>query len=213
MSLILNVTIEIPKNSKIKYEYNRKDGSISVDRILFGPSGYPQNYGFIKEALDWDGDELDCLVISDQEFLPGVIVPTRIIGAMEMIDGGETDTKLIGVIDCDPRYSHINSTKDINQHLFTQYDRVENIFPTLIPAFDRSPRAGKKAHIWTGSTPELFRDQLLNALSLIENKLPEHKILFLQSWNEWGESNYVEPDLKYGHGFLDVLKECLIESK
>ncbi len=127
MSLILNVTIEIPKNSKIKYEYNRKDGSISVDRILFGPSGYPQNYGFIKEALDWDGDELDCLVISDQEFLPGVIVPTRIIGAMEMIDGGETDTKLIGVIDCDPRYSHINSTKDINQHLLAE---IRDFFET-----------------------------------------------------------------------------------
>lgn len=102
---------------------------------------------------------------------------------------------------------------DINKHLFTQYDRVENVFPTLIPAFDRSPRAGRKAHIWTGSTPDLFRDQLLNALSLVEDKLPEHRILFLQSWNEWGESNYVEPDLKYGHGFLDILRECLIGNK
>lgn len=102
---------------------------------------------------------------------------------------------------------------DINKYLFTQYDSVENVFPTLIPAFDRSPRAGKKAHIWTGSTPELFRYQLLDALSLIKNKLPEHRVLFLQSWNEWGESNYVEPDLKYGHGFLDVLRECLIDNK
>ena len=100
---------------------------------------------------------------------------------------------------------------DINKYLFTQYDRLENIFPTLIPAFDRSPRAGKKAHIWTGSTPELFKDQLMKVLKLIENKTDEHKILFLQSWNEWGESNYVEPDLKYGHGFLDVLKECLFD--
>lgn len=127
MSLVLNVTIEIPKNSKIKYEYNRKDGSISVDRILYGPSSYPHNYGFIKEALDWDGDELDCLVISDHEFLPGVVVPTRIIGAMEMIDNGETDTKLIGVIDCDPRFSHVNELTDLNQHLLHE---IRDFFET-----------------------------------------------------------------------------------
>ena len=48
----LNVTIEIPKNSKIKYEYDRKTNQISVDRILYGSSAYPMNYGFIKEALD-----------------------------------------------------------------------------------------------------------------------------------------------------------------
>lgn len=101
--------------------------------------------------------------------------------------------------------------KDINKHLFTQYDKVENVFPTLIHAFDRSPRAGTKAHIWTGSTPDLFREQLMNALSLIENKSDEHKILFMQSWNEWAEGNYLEPDLKYGHAYLDVLKECLCE--
>ncbi|MDE7434171.1 MAG: inorganic diphosphatase [Mycoplasmoidaceae bacterium] len=50
--LALDVVIEIPKNSKVKYEYNRKTGKISVDRILFGPSAYPQNYGYIPEALD-----------------------------------------------------------------------------------------------------------------------------------------------------------------
>jgi inorganic pyrophosphatase len=50
--LILDVTIEIPKDSKIKYEYDRKTGRIIVDRILYGPNVYPQNYGFIPEALD-----------------------------------------------------------------------------------------------------------------------------------------------------------------
>ncbi|MGL4951464.1 MAG: inorganic diphosphatase [Mycoplasma sp.] len=127
MSLKLNVTIEIPKNSKIKYEFDRKTGQISVDRILVGSSAYPQNYGFLKEALDWDGDELDVLLLSDQEFLPGINVPARLIGAMEMIDGGETDTKLIAVIDCDPRYSHIKTMDDLNQHLLLEIkDFFEN---------------------------------------------------------------------------------------
>ena len=69
------------------------------------------------------------------------------------------------------------------------------------------------ARIYVGSTPDVFRSQIQSALSLLENKTDEHKILFLRSWNEWAEGNYVEPDLKYGHGYLDVLRECLIENK
>lgn len=123
----LNVIVEIPRNSKIKYEYNRATKEIVVDRILYGSSSYPLNYGFIKEALDWDGDELDALIVSDQEFLPGAIVPTRLLGAMEMIDGGEVDTKLICVIDCDPRYDEINTLKDLPQHTLLEIkDFFEN---------------------------------------------------------------------------------------
>lgn len=123
----LNVTIEIPKKSNVKYEYDRKTKQISVDRILYGTEVYPHNYGFIKEALDWDGDELDALVIADQSFMPGVNVPVRIIGAMEMIDDGETDTKLISVIDCDPRYKHINNLSDLGEHTTKE---IQNFFET-----------------------------------------------------------------------------------
>lgn len=121
----LDVIIEIPKHSNIKYEYDRKTHEISVDRILYGANIYPQNYGFIKEALDWDGDELDALVIADQSFFPGIKVPVRILGAMEMIDNGETDTKLITVISCDKRYEHIKSLKDVPNHLL---DEIRNFF-------------------------------------------------------------------------------------
>ena len=132
-NLVINVTIEIPKNSKIKYEYDRKTKEIKVDRILYGPCSYPQNYGFVSDALDWDGDELDVLVFSDQTFMPGSIVPTRIVGAMEMIDDGETDTKLIGIIDVDPRYKWIKSLDDMPKHwllemkeFFETYKRLQN---------------------------------------------------------------------------------------
>ncbi len=119
------IVIEIPKGSKVKYEL--ENGRLLVDRILFGSMGYPANYGFIENTLDWDGDPLDALVIADQEFLPGSIVPTRIIGAMKMIDGGETDTKLIAVIDVDPRYEHIKSLKDLGNHTLKEFqDFFEN---------------------------------------------------------------------------------------
>lgn len=105
------------------------------------------------------------------------------------------------------KYEH----KDILKHLYVDEDKWENVYPTLLPNWDRSPRAGKGAAIYTNSTPELFKKNIERGLDLVKNKSEEHKILFLQSWNEWGEGNYVEPDLKYGRGFIDVISNTLIK--
>ena len=80
-----------------------------------------------------------------------------------------------------------------------------------MPQWDRSPRSGNKEGIYINATPEHFKHHIEDALKVIANKQPEHKILILRSWNEWGEGNYVEPDLKYGHGFLNALKNCINE--
>lgn len=100
--------------------------------------------------------------------------------------------------------------KDIIKNFYTDFDKLENGYPTIVPNWDRSPRAGKRAVIYTGSTPELFKKHILNALEIIKDKKEEHKIIFLRSWNEWAEGNYMEPDLKFGHGYLNALKECII---
>ena len=42
-----------------------------------------------------------------------------------------------------------------------------------------------------------------------KNRTAGNEFVFLNAWNEWGEGNYMEPDLKYGHGFLEVLKKNL----
>lgn len=99
---------------------------------------------------------------------------------------------------------------EINKHFYTEEDKWENVYPTLLPRFDRSPREGKMAEIVVDSTPEEFDHQLKMALDLIKEKKPEHRILFLRAWNEWAEGNHMEPDLKYGHAFLDVLKRNIL---
>lgn len=96
------------------------------------------------------------------------------------------------------------------KNFFVKEDTWDNVYPTLFPQYDRSPRSGKKENICINSTPENFRLHMKEALFLIEKKSQEHKILFLKSWNEWGEGNYVEPDLKYGHEYLEVIKDLLI---
>ena len=76
------------------------------------------------------------------------------------------------------------SQKDINRYLYIPEDKWENVYPTLFPNWDRSPRSGKKARIYVGSNPELFKEQILTALDLVNKKEKEHKILFLQSCKE-----------------------------
>ncbi len=101
--------------------------------------------------------------------------------------------------------------KHINKYLYTEEDTWENVYPTLMPNWDRTPRSGRKAHIYTHSTPAVFGEQIDQVLRLIKDKAQEHKIVFLMSWNEWGEGNYVEPDLRFGHGYLDILRKKLMD--
>ncbi|QKJ31479.1 glycoside hydrolase family 99-like domain-containing protein [Mucilaginibacter mali] len=99
--------------------------------------------------------------------------------------------------------------KAIIKNIFTSYDSNENVYPSIMPQWDNSPRSGRRSVIYTDSTPELFKEHLEDCMKLISNKSDEHKIVFLKSWNEWAEGNYVEPDLVHGHGYLNALKEVL----
>jgi hypothetical protein len=105
----------------------------------------------------------------------------------------------------------IYAYKDIIKHLFTDADKQENIYPMIIPRWDKTPRQGNRSTIYEGSTPELFKRHVIDALSIINEKKPEHQILFLQAWNEWGEGNYMEPDIKFGRGYLEALKSAMEE--
>lgn len=93
--------------------------------------------------------------------------------------------------------------------LFEKECKQENVWPTILPNWDRSPRAGKEAHIYTNTTPEMFKKALLQSIEMVKEKDPEHQVVIIKSWNEWGEGNHLEPDLKYGHGYLDAIKEVL----
>lgn len=99
----------------------------------------------------------------------------------------------------------------IIKYLYSDLDKRENVFPQLVPRWDKTPRKGKDAQIYLNSTPKKFGDSIDLALDKIKDKEDEHKILFLFAWNEWGEGAYIEPDIKFGHGYLDVLKKKIIK--
>jgi len=99
--------------------------------------------------------------------------------------------------------------ESVMKHYFTELDRKENIFPTIIPQWDRSARSGRRATIYYGSTPELFGKHVKEAIGIVKEKPEEKRIIFLKSWNEWAEGNYMEPDLKFGTGYLEALNKAL----
>lgn len=94
---------------------------------------------------------------------------------------------------------------------FAPEDKWDNIFPTIMPQWDRSARIAKEEGIYVNATPELFEAHIREAISLIQHKPQAQQVLFLKSWNEWAEGNYVEPDQQFGHGWLNAIKSALIK--
>lgn len=88
-------------------------------------------------------------------------------------------------------------------------DSIPNVFPTIIPGWDHTPRSGINGFLYNNSTPQLFKNHVRQVFNKVKNKNESENIVFLKSWNEWAEGNYVEPDLKWGRGYLKVIKEEL----
>lgn len=97
------------------------------------------------------------------------------------------------------------------RYFFSPEDQWENVYPTIMPGYDRTARIGNAEGIFIHNTPENFKKHVEDAIAIVKNKDPQHQIIFLNAWNEWAEGCYVEPDLTYGHGYLNAIHEALAE--
>jgi inorganic pyrophosphatase len=122
---LVNAIIEITRGSRAKYEIDKETGLLMLDRILHSTVHYPANYGLIPQTLGEDNDPLDVMVLSYADTPPLCLVPSRIIGVMGMIDGGEGDDKLIAVANDDVTVTHINDISDVPQQ---QLDEISDFF-------------------------------------------------------------------------------------
>jgi hypothetical protein len=93
--------------------------------------------------------------------------------------------------------------------LIRECDKKENVIPVLLPQWDHTPRSGWNGSLLVNATPSIFYKHINEALAAVREKT--HPILFLKSWNEWGEGNYMEPCIKYGHGYIQALRRALEE--
>lgn len=130
--VFFDVTIEIPKGQRNKYEVDHATGRIRLDRMLFTSTQYPSDYGYIEDTLGEDGDPLDALVLLDQPTFPGVLIMCRAIGMFHMRDEAGGDDKILCVPAKDPRVTSIQNLEDVSefdrleiQHFFETYKDLE----------------------------------------------------------------------------------------
>lgn len=130
----IEVIIEIPVNSFLKYEFNQKSGLLELDRVLSSSMVYPGNYGYIPNTLADDGDCLDALVVVPYHINPMTSVKCRVIGALIMTDEKGIDEKIICVPSnkVDSNYSDILNVTDLHvnilntiKHFFSNYKNTE----------------------------------------------------------------------------------------
>lgn len=107
------------------------------------------------------------------------------------------------------RKKNIYNYAEAARYFSGKEDSKETVYPSLIPNWDHAPRTGNKRLILHNSTPELFRRHARQLFDSVLDKAPERRIVFIKSWNEWAEGNYMEPDLRYGKQYLEVFKEEL----
>ncbi|GAD10251.1 inorganic pyrophosphatase [Gluconobacter frateurii NBRC 103465] len=130
----INVVIEIPQGSQVKYEVDKESGAIFVDRFLFTPMAYPAAYGFIPGTLAADGDPADALVLAPAAVVPGAVIRARPIGMLKMEDESGQDEKII-CVPHDKIHSQFTDVKSIDdlpeitrkaiEHFFERYKDLE----------------------------------------------------------------------------------------
>lgn len=147
----VNVFIEIPQGVSVKYELDKESGMIFVDRFLYTDMAYPFNYGFVPNTLSGDGDPVDVLVISSKPVVPGVVIPSKPIGILEMTDEAGIDTKVIAVPTekINPPFGKYNDVSELPQEL---KDEIKYFFEHYK---EKEPNKWVKITDWKGKEAAL----------------------------------------------------------
>ncbi len=160
MDRVIEAIVEIPMGTKNKYEIDKERNRIKLDRVLYSQMTYPAEYGYIENTLAEDNDPLDILIIASTKTFPGCIVDARVIGALDMIDNDEKDHKIIAVMHKDPRFSHIHTIDDIQEHMMRE---IRHFFRTY-----KDLQENKKVEVYD------FRDKVY-ADQLIDDSIKRYK--------------------------------------
>jgi inorganic pyrophosphatase len=128
----VRVFVEIPKGSRNKYEVNQETGDIELDRRLFAAVAYPTEYGYVKETIAADGDELDALVAVTEPTFPGCVVPVNPIAVLRLQTSEGVEANILGVPLSDPTWSSLEGVDDLPgdlakeiEHFFESYSALE----------------------------------------------------------------------------------------
>lgn len=158
---VVYAIVEIPKGSRNKYEYNKQDGLIKLDRVLYSSLHYPGDYGLIPHTFCEDGDPLDILVMINEPTFAGCIIEARPIGVFRMLDRGEADNKILAVPARDPISGGYHDIADIPQHFLAEVAHFFQVYKDLEGA-RTNPGA------WDGA--EAAKAEIHEAIALYESR-------------------------------------------
>ncbi len=142
--LTFDVTVEIPKGNKNKYEVDHETGRIRLDRTLFTSTAYPADYGFIEGTLGQDGDPLDALVLVSEPTFPGCLIKCRAVAMFRMTDEAGGDDKVLCVPAGDTRRDHVTDVNDVRPYLLLEIEHFFTVYKDL------EPGKSVEGATWTG---------------------------------------------------------------
>jgi inorganic pyrophosphatase len=149
----INVVIEIPKGSNIKYEIDDETGAVFVDRKLFTAMFYPCNYGFVPQTKEKDGDPVDVLVLGNDPFVPSSVIMANPVGVLITADEEGEDAKVVAVpvAKVDPSFSEVKDITSVPQyiqdqikHFFEHYKELEKGKYVKVNGWENKESAKKK---------------------------------------------------------------------
>lgn len=159
---------EIPAGGIIKYETDAKTGFIVADRFQSMPVAYPANYGSLTQSLGGDNDPLDVIFYTRAPMAPGTLIKLRPIGVLKMIDGGESDDKIVAVpaSKIDPTYDEIKSINDLPK---LEKERLEAFFRV----YKQLPEGRKKVGLNGFNDVDAAKTEIKAAYEAWKAKSPE----------------------------------------
>jgi hypothetical protein len=107
------------------------------------------------------------------------------------------------------QYPTVYKYEDIYEKFLPGHPANGKTYPCVKPNWDNTPRSGADGLVFEGATPELFRKQFEKALDWSEGMPADNRVIFIKAWNEWAEGNCLEPEARYGRGFLTAIKDAL----
>ena len=129
--LTVNIVVEVPAGSRNKYEYEPDLGVIMRDRVLPGNVRFPADYGFVPSTKGTDGEPLDVMVAAYDPVFPGCVIQARVIGALEMVEDGESEYNIFAVPNDDPRFEDIKTLDDMPDQNLREIEQFFVVFKRL----------------------------------------------------------------------------------
>lgn len=123
--------VEIPKGTRNKYEFDHELGGIKFDRLLMSAATYPTDYGYLRDTLGEDGDELDALVCLYEPTFPGCLIPVKPVGLFKMRDEKGIDDKVICVPFHDPYWNRYEELDELPLLLRQEIEQFFTIYKDL----------------------------------------------------------------------------------